>query len=332
MLCEKGVGVMKRRTKIWLTVASSFLTVGLILFAAVMSGNQWDFTKLKTGSYATHTFEITEPFSNISISAGTADLVFVPSKDQTGKITCFEEKTLSHSVAIEGDTLVIREVDNRRWYDYIGIHQESPKITICIPRGDYGQLTIQSNTGSVNLPKDFVFQNADIAMTTGFVETFASAKNAMSIRTTTGSIVAKALSAEKIQFTASTGKIVADALKSQGNIEVTVDTGKVECTNVQCDRFTSVGKTGDILLTGVIASRDITLNRSTGDIRLVGCDAGALQINTSTGDVTGSLLSEKIFFPQTSTGEIVVPKTKAGGECQITTSTGDIQMEVIPNQ
>ena len=51
-------------------------------------------------------------------------------------------------------------------------------------------------------------------------------------------------------------------------------------------------------------------------------------VNTSTGDVNGTLLSEKIFITDTSTGRVSVPKTTSGGKCEITTSTGDINIGI----
>ena len=52
-------------------------------------------------------------------------------------------------------------------------------------------------------------------------------------------------------------------------------------------------------------------------------------MKTDTGKVVGSLLSEKVFIAETSTGKVSVPKTTTGGKCEITTSTGDIKIEVI---
>ena len=43
-----------------------------------------------------------------------------------------------------------------------------------------------------------------------------------------------------------------------------------------------------------------------------------------TGDVTGSLCSEKVFIARSDTGHISVPETVNGGKCSITTDTGDI--------
>jgi DUF4097 and DUF4098 domain-containing protein YvlB len=57
-------------------------------------------------------------------------------------------------------------------------------------------------------------------------------------------------------------------------------------------------------------------------------DAAELSIKTDTGDVTGTLLTEKIFDAKSSTGDVDVPKTGSGGKCEIRTGTGDIRIKI----
>ena len=81
-------------------------------------------------------------------------------------------------------------------------------------------------------------------------------------------------------------------------------------------------------LTDVVADGMLSVQRSTGDVTLNGCDAAEITVQTDTGDVTGSLLSEKVFVTETDTGRVEVPKTAAGGTCTVTTDTGNILLEV----
>ena len=112
------------------------------------------------------------------------------------------------------------------------------------------------------------------------------------------------------------------------DIKITVSTGKAYLTDVKCKNLVSWGDTGDISLTSVIAPEKLYLERDTGDITFEKCDASDICIKTSTGDVKGTLLTEKIFVAQTSTGKIDVPKTVSGGRCEITTSTGSIKINI----
>ena len=55
---------------------------------------------------------------------------------------------------------------------------------------------------------------------------------------------------------------------------------------------------------------------------------GRCEIETDTGDVDGTLLSDKLFLTETSTGDIRVPNTADGGICDIKTDTGDIKIAI----
>lgn len=67
---------------------------------------------------------------------------------------------------------------------------------------------------------------------------------------------------------------------------------------------------------------------STGKAKLTDIACRSVMSTRSTGDVTGTLLSEKVFITETGTGSVNVPKTVTGGKCEIKTSTGDIQIEI----
>ena len=71
-----------------------------------------------------------------------------------------------------------------------------------------------------------------------------------------------------------------------------------------------------------------SIERSTGDVRFTDCDAAEICVKTDTGDVTGSLLSDKVFITNTDTGSVNVPETISGGKCEIITDTGDIKITI----
>ena len=63
-------------------------------------------------------------------------------------------------------------------------------------------------------------------------------------------------------------------------------------------------------------------------MEFVASDAEAIFVQTDTGDVTGSLLTEKVFSTRTGTGRVSVPQSVTGGRCEISTDTGDIRIEI----
>lgn len=319
---------MRKKTKIWLVIATALVVVGCVIFGGVMTMLQWDFTKLSTVKYETNDYEIDENYKNISIVTDTADIVFMPSQNSKSSIVCHEQKNVKHSVTVKDDTLVISVVDTRKWYEYIGINIGTPKITVYLPNAEYGKLFIKESTGDVAIPNNFSFESMDISTSTGDVKNDASASESIKIRTSTGNIRVENISAEALDLSVSTGEITVCDVTCQGDVKIHVSTGKTKLTDVACKNLTSSGNTGDISLKNVIATETFSLERSTGDVKFDGCDAAEISVKTDTGDVTGTLLSEKVFLAETDTGRVEVPKTATGGRCEITTDTGDIRIKI----
>lgn len=280
---------MTKTTKIWLIIATTLLLTGCIIFGGVMTVYKWDFSKLSTNKYETNKYDIADNFKNISINVKTADIVFVASEKAKTEVVCYEQDNANHEVSVDNDTLTIKLVDERKWYEYIGINFRTPKITVYLPQGEYGNLTVSASTGDIDI---------------------------------------KNLSAENINLTVTTGEIEAKSITCNGDFKTTVSTGEVELKDVSCKNLSSNGNTGDITLKDVIAEEKFAIERSTGDVKFERCDANEIFVKTDTGDVKGSLLSDKVFITQTDTGNIDVPKTIIGGRCEITTDTGDIKITV----
>lgn len=319
---------MRKTTKVWLIIAASLVLAGCIILAGVMSTLGWDFTKLSTVKYKTNTYEISEAFDGISVKTDTADIVFALSDDGKCRVECYEEENARHSVAVGESMLAIELMDERSVYDHIGINFDSPKITVYLPNEEYTSILIDESTGDIEIPKDFNFEDADISLSTGDVVFCASASKSIRIKTSTGSIRVENISAGSLDLSVTTGKVTAAGVDCEGELTVSVSTGKAYLADIACKNLASSGNTGDISLKNVIAAERFSINRSTGGVKFDGCDAAEIFVKTGTGDVVGSLLTDKVFITETSTGKIDVPKTTTGGRCEIITSTGDIKIEM----
>lgn len=323
---------MGKRIKIWMIAASALILIGCMIIAGVMMMHNWDFSKLSTVPYETNRHTIGEDFRNISIITNVADLVLVPCEGSEPTVVCYEQTKVTHSVAVKDGTLVIEVNDERKWYEYIGINFYTPRITISIPQGEYGALSVTVNTGDVELPRDFTFERMDISTSTGDIDSSASVTEAAKIKTTTGDIRIENLSANALDLSVSTGDVAARSVTCAEQIRINVSTGDATLTDVSCQEIRTTGSTGDILLENVMATERFSIERSTGDVIFNQCDAPELFIQTNTGDVIGSLRSDKVFIAQSNTGDVDVPKTVTGGRCEITTNTGDIQIELVPDE
>lgn len=280
---------MKKATKIWLIVASSLILFGVILFGGVMTLLKWDFTKLTTVKYETNEYEISENYKNISIVSQTADIKLIPSEGLETTVICHEQSKMKHLVEVREDTLVIEVVDERKWYDHINLNFKTPKITVSIPQADYGAFEVNSTTGNIRLEK---------------------------------------MSVGNLAFSVTTGKVSVSDVECTGDVIVNVTTGRANFENLTCCNLNSSGCTGDISLKNVVGTGCFYIKRVTGDVRFDSSDASAMYIVTTTGDVTGTLLTEKVFSTKVTTGKVSVPQTTSGGACDVETTTGNIKLQI----
>lgn len=319
---------MKKSTIVWLVIAAALILAGGMMFGCAMTMINWDFAKLSTDKYETREYEITDEFQTISVLADTADVVFVPTEDTECRVVCYEQTNVSHAVAVKDGTLTVEVIDTRKWYEHIGFNFKTPKVKVYMPKGEYAALTVKTDTGNVNVSGEFHFETIDATVSTGNVDCFASSSGQIRIKASTGNISLQDVSAGSLDLAVSTGRVLMIRTNCATDINIKVSTGEAVLAGVTCQNLTSNGDTGDIDLIGVIASGSFSIVRSTGDVTFDRCDAAEILVTTSTGDVEGTLLSEKIFLIDTDTGHKDVPKTNTGGKCEITTSTGDIEISI----
>lgn len=323
---------MKKSTIICLILAVLLVAAGLGLFTVAMTALNWDFSNLSTVRYETNIHEVSEAFTNIAIDTETADIVFLPSPDGKCRVECYEQENMSHSVTVQDGTLTVCLMDGSTpegFIPHIGINFDIPKVMVYLPATQYAALSLHATTGDVTVPKDFSFDSADISMTTGQIDFSASAAGLVKLQTTTGNIRTTATAVGTLELSVTTGEITVSDVTCRGTVTADVSTGDANITNLRCENLLSQGRTGDITMKNVIASDSFSIQRTTGDITFDRCDASEIFFRTSTGDVRGSLLSEKVFIAQTDTGHVTVPRVGSGGMCQIDTTTGDIYITLV---
>lgn len=299
---------MNKGKKVWFTVAAVFIAVGAVAFIGAFASLRFDITKLSMQKYKTNCYELSEEFDNIAINAETATVKLLPSNEDKCRIECFEEEKLKHSASIQDNTLTIDTVDSRKWYDYIGFSFQTPTITVYLPNVEYAALSVKLQTGDIEIPDTFRFETVSVTGSTSAIACYASATKWIEISTTTGSILVDS--------------------SITGDMKLSATTGSIKLKQVVCNHLVAENRTGGILFENVIAEDSISVENTTGGVRFEGCDSADIRIKTSTGSVKGSFLSDKVFAVSTATGKVSVPDSAGGGKCEITTSTGDIIIEI----
>lgn len=314
--------------KKWLITATVLVLVGLLVFGGVMTVLKWDFKKLSTEKFETNIYSVKEEFSNIKIDTSTADVIFLLSSDDNCRVECFEEAKEKHQVFVSDDTLTVKVVKEKKWYDYIGINFNTPKIKLYLTKDTYNSLYINDNTGDILIPKEFEFSSVDMTLSTGKAEFFALASELLRIKAGTGKVNVGDITAGDVDISTTTGDITVSNTKCNGNASFLVSTGNTVIESLECNNFSAKGNTGDIKLADVIVKETLFVSRSTGKVDFSKCDADEIKIQTDTGNINGSLLSDKVFTVSSATGSVNVPETTGGGKCEIIAKTGNIKITI----
>ena len=281
-----------------------------------------------TSSYTTEEFVITEDFDSVLINVITAEITLAASEDNSCRLVVYSQEKVNFGATVSDGKLTVTHSDERAWYERIAFITESPEVTLYLPKAQYDTLVIDATTGDVSVPAGFTFGTVEISLTTGDIDLLSSVIGLAKVKATSGDIELEDMSAASIDITLTTGDVKLESIVCGGNISVNISTGETYLANVTCHDLTSDGTSGSMSLVDVIASGKITAKRTTGDIIFERSDAAELQASTSTGDVTGTLLTHKIFITNATTGKIDVPETIEGGVCKISTTTGDIIIDI----
>lgn len=314
---------------IWLKIAVILSVIGIIGFTVIMSINGWDFEKLNTVKYENNSYVINDNFSNILINSDTADIIIEKSINNESKVVCYEMKKVKHSVSVENDTLTIKVIDTRKWYEHIAINFSKPKITVYLPENEYSSITINEKTGNIEIPNDFKFNSVDISCSTGDVCCNANATDSVKVVASTGDVSVKNTAVGLLDVKVSTGNVSVYNVECDSSINIKVSTGNANLVDVNCSELQISGSTGDTYLKSVKALEKISINVKTGDVKFDQSDAYEIYVKTSTGNVKGSILSNKVFTAKSGTGKVNVPNSTQGGKCDITTGTGNIILYVV---
>ena len=274
----------------FIIAAVVLVSLGIILFVAALVVSGFNLRGSGSEERITKEIIVDESFRDISIETTTADIELKPSDNGSCRVVYDEVKNRSLNVVVEDNTLKVKYADERKWFDRITLWTTKLTVTVYLPASSFESVAVASKTGDI-LISDLEADNMALAVTTG--------------------------------------DILLSSVRLSKDLSAAVTTGELTVSNLTCRNLNSDGSTGDISLRSVTASKRMDLKRSTGDVHFDKCDAADIKVKTSTGDVTGSLLSDKIFVAKSSTGRVSVPDSASGGQCEVTTSTGDIKLQVI---
>lgn len=301
---------MKHAKKIVISVAFLLVAVGGLMMAAAAVKGDFDVDNMKEQSYEMKTFEVTEAFSDIHVEDAECNVRILRAADGKCKVIYPEKQdgSIYHTVTVSDGVLSVRRYDKRKWYQYIGISFDAPDVEVYLPEKVYGQLSARSMSGSIRVDDGFTFESAGLESTSGSVQMFSAVTKELKAETASGRITVENASPETLAVKSSSGAIVLSHIRS-GEVTAKSTSGKME-------------------LTDVVAEKNLYAKSVSGGVALDGCDGGKIKLETTSGSVRGTILSDKIFITDSTSGSVKVPRSSVGGECEITTTSGSIDIEI----
>lgn len=337
---------MKKSTVI-IIVAVCLVVAGIASVCAGLVMADFSWGGFSSEEFEEVTYTVEGDFDQIMIATDIHNITLAPSADASCRIVGSESNNFRIDFEIDSGILVIKTVDERKWYDYIGLFLGEANMTLYLPESAYISLTAASDTGHIIVPEDFGFQGSSIATSTGAIAFRATIEQELALASDTGSISVSKQNLSKITAETSTGSITLENIEAENDVRVKASTGRVELHEIKCNSLSAETSTGSITLKNVIAENDVKVKASTGKVTLTSClsdflsvetstgdinlyasDAESIDINTDTGDVEGSILTAKIFTTETDTGKVRIPQSTEGGTCKITTDTGNITITI----
>jgi len=267
-------------------------------------------------------------FSKINIDIDTANVTFIVSDGETKAVVEQTEKRQCE-VSVKDDELKITQIDNREWYERIfSFESEELDITVYIPSKIYGAFVAKASTGSINVPRGYTFESANIEVSTGSVSFSAVITNSLKAEASTGAIEIKDTTAKSINLKASTGEVTLNNSSVVGDVTISVSTGSIDIADLNAANLKAEASTGSVKVKKTLVTSKMTIETSTGSVVLDDSDAKDIYIETSTGDIRGTIRTAKQFNAHSDTGSIKVPLSSGDGICKITTDTGDINISI----
>ena len=148
------------------------------------------------------------------------------------------------------------------------------------------------------------------------------------LETTSGSIVVTKATLQSLTAQTGSGSVIFEDLAVNEAISAETTSGSIRMNRVTCDSLNAETTSGRIKLTDTVASGHIRAKTGSGAIRLERADAASLSLRTTSGSVTGSLATPKVFYTDTTSGSVDVPKSTEGGLCEIKTTSGSIRLTI----
>ena len=321
---------MKKSTVVILIVALCLFVSGVIICGGVLTMSDAfgsGFENKGNVSYAERTETITEKFVNVDVDAVSGSVELFPSSADECKVECSESEGFYFDIRTEGDTLKVKRVDTGKWFRFFDFSKEYVKVYL--PQGTYEDISLGTISGKVVVNDGLSCNNLWAKSNSGSVRVYSlNAAGTVKLYTTSGSVAGDTIKANELTASSASGKATIGNVEVAGAMEVGCTSGKIEVSNADCNSFNAKNNSGSITLSDVISATTLRAKNTSGKIEVLGCDGQNLDLSSVSGSIRGTILTDKVFVADSTSGRVRVSDTTQGGVCKAHTVSGSIDLEV----
>ena len=294
-----------------------------------------------------HTYSISEDIKSIDVLVKKADFsVSITTDDiETAKLELIYSKKAISDYSVSDGTL---SVTAKRNFPLNIFNGEEGKIILTLPKKDYKTLSINSSSGDITLKEISFTGSVKIDATSSDVEFSGVAAYSLICDITSGDFDAENCSVVKeITHKSTSGEVNADKISAE-SLEIDLTSGDADIKNSVFTSLLAKSTSGDIELNGVTVTKEASLDlnsgcvdidsstfgsfkseSTSGNLVMKNSDAGELDISSTSGDITLTLLTPKNFVVETTSGkQDVIGTVYTQPLCKINTTSGDVTVRI----
>ena len=285
-----------------------FLIILAVVFVLLISLRRFtDSIVFRRAESVTNTYTFKDSIKDIEIDCSECDVIIKRGSAGSVTVVCREADIIQHDVSVNGDKLVIRR---RRDISVTGITTAGIKleIEVSLPGESYRNADISTSSGDIRTSDDLIFDEVSYKTSSGDIFSSAEVRNSLTCRSSSGDQEISGSSADLLKARSSSGDITLSGLGGKD--------------------IATVSRSGRITISDTVISGTLEAKTSSGGVKLDRADAASFMIRSSSGDVRGTILSPKKFRTKSSSGNVSVPSSSGTGDCEISTSSGDIKITI----
>lgn len=301
--------------KSFLIIAAVLVIAGSLLFLAALSRVSFDMKKLGSREYKTEEIPLTEPFTSIRTDLMDCSLILNddPLDKNRAVVTCSEDSPVT--LTVERGVLTVTQKDARPWYRHIGFFSfGGASVELYLSRDLCPELHAESMSGDVRAGSLIGFGSAEVKTVSGEIDWNGAAADKLELRTTSGDVslykasiprgitvdttsgdvsLNDCTAAYTLLVHTASGDIQLKNVSSDGPLTVETVSGEFRAESVTAENVVNLKSTsGDFLLGDFIVHETCHIKTTSGDVHFLRSSAEDFKVQTVSGDVTGTLLTE----------------------------------------